>query len=239
MATPSTDMATPSTERPDGVRDELSRIIVAAASELLGHPYYRGLRDGSLPAVALAHLCCQDAYHLLPAYGRAHARCAGMARRNDHARLLANMSLVSLRSAAGSAEGLARLAQQFGLPEPEGPPEIAPATLDYVHFLTAASATSWVTGLGAVVPSAWLYQLVTDGLIDRSRSGGRYEEVIATMHPGPEYPAMVDGLLGVVEQFCMTASEEDRAVLVRHTELGARLEQAFVAAAWRISAPTA
>lgn len=186
------DMTIVITERPSGVRDELTGIIVAAAEGLLDHRYYRGLLDGSLPAGALAHLCRQDANHLLPAYGRAHARCAGMATRHRHARLLANMSLISLDSAASSAEGFAALAERFDLPGgPDGVPEIAPATLNYVTFLTASSATSLAAGLGAVLPSAWLYQLVTDELMARRDPGSRYSELIAMMHPGKEFAALV------------------------------------------------
>jgi len=230
-------MAIPTIGRPDTVRAELTDIIVPAAESLLEHDHYQGLLDGSLPAEGLAHLCQQDAHHLLPSYGRAHARCAGMARSHRHARLLAHMSLVSLNSANGSADGFPAMAARLGLPGgPDGAPAIAPATLHYASFLTASSAASLAAGLGAVLPSAWLYQLITDELMVRRDPEGRYGELLALMYPGEEFAALVAEFLELIEEFCAVGSAQDRSILTQHTVQAVRLEREFLDAAWRAGA---
>ena len=211
----------------------MSALVRPAADDLLGHPYYRGLLDGTLPPAALSALCRQDAHHLLPTYARALARCAGMARRHDHGQLLTRMALVSFESAAASAAGFAGLAARFGLPDAAaGAPEIAPPTLHYTGFLMASSAASPAAGLGAVLPSGWLYQLVTDELMARRDPGGRYGELLELMYPGAEFALLIDEFLQLVNEFGAQAWADDRDALLLHVERGVAYERAFVDAAW-------
>lgn len=227
-------MTTGSIERTSPLRTSLNALVQPAADDLLGHPYYRGLLDGTLPPAALSALCRQDAHHLLPTYARALARCAGMARRHDHAQLLARMALVSFESAAASAAGFAGLAARFGLPDATaGVPEIAPPTLHYTGFLTASSVASQAAGLGAVLPSAWLYQLVTDELMAHREPEGRYGELLALMYPGAEFALLIEEFLQLVDEFGAQAWADDRDTLLVHVERGVAYERAFVDAAWQ------
>lgn len=227
-------MTTGSIERTSPLRTSLSAIVLPAADDLLGHPYYRGLLDGTLPPAALSALCRQDANHLLPTYARALARCAGMTRRHDHALLLTRMALVSFESAASSAAGFTGMAARFGLPDATaGVPEIAPPTLHYTGFLMASSASSPAAGLGAVLPSAWLYQLVTDELMARRDPEGRYGELLALMYPGEEFAVLIEEFLRLTDEFGAGAWADDRDTLLLHVERGVAYERAFVDAAWQ------
>jgi thiaminase/transcriptional activator TenA len=227
-------MTTGSIERTSPLRTSLNALVQPAADDLLGHPYYQGLLDGTLPPAALSALCRQDAHHLLPTYARALARCAGMARRHDHAQLLARMALVSFESAAASAAGFAGLAARFGLPDATaGVPEIAPPTLHYTGFLTASSFASAAAGLGAVLPSAWLYQLVTDELMARREPEGRYGELLSLMYPGAEFALLIEEFLQLIDEFGAQALADDRDTLLLHVERGVVYERAFVDAAWQ------
>ncbi|HKN52821.1 MAG TPA: hypothetical protein VJX66_09985 [Amycolatopsis sp.] len=220
------------TETITPLRAELDRLVVPAAAELIDHPYYRGLADGSLPGAALSALCRQDNHHLLPTYARALAQCAAVATRHDHGRLLAKMSLVSFESALSSAAGFPGLAREFGLPDADGgAPEIAETTAKYVAFLRM-STVSPAAGLGAVLPSAWLYQLVTDDLMARRDPDTRYGGLIAIMYPGTEFVTLIEEFLTLLEEFWAdTAADHD--VLLAHVEQAIAHEKAFVDAAWQ------
>ena len=227
-----------SIERTSPLRTTLSALVRQAADDLLGHPYYRSLLDGTLPPAALSALCRQDAHHLLPTYARALARCAGMARQHDHARLLTRMALVSFENAAASAAGFAGLAARFGLPDATAAaPEIVPPTLHYCGFLMASSAASAAAGLGAVLPSAWLYQLVTDELMARREPGSRYGELLELMYPGAEFALLIEEFLPLVDEFGAWVWADDRDTLLVHVERGVAYERDFVDAAWQAGQP--
>ncbi|GAA3582939.1 hypothetical protein GCM10022222_79660 [Amycolatopsis ultiminotia] len=217
------------------LRAELTALITAGAKDLLEHPYYRGLLDGTLPAESLSHLCRQDAHHLLPTYARALSRCAATAQRNEHARLLCRMAHISFDSSAGSAAGFPAMAEKFGLPDgAAGAPAIAGATLGYVHFLTAATTGPLAAGLGATLPSAWLYQLVTDELIQLRKPETRYHELIEIMYPGKEYVALIEEFLTLIDEH--EADSGSAEVLLEQLGRAIAYEYDFVEAAWRAAA---
>src|SRR5687768_17290642 len=87
---------------------ELAEPVLAKVKE---HPFWAGLRDGSLPAESLAYFVEQDTSHLLPAYARALARTAAATRWDAHAALLA-------RSVMGSLEARDRLRGAYAELEP-------------------------------------------------------------------------------------------------------------------------
>jgi len=227
-------MGIPATARVSPLRIALSDIILPAAERLLAHPYYRGLLDGSLPGAALSALCLQDANHLLPSYAKALGRCAGLAWTNEQADLLAEMAKVSLDSAAGSMAGFPQLAQRYDLPgSGTGVPPIAPATSAYAEFLFACSSRSLAAGIGAVAPSAWLYQLVTDELMARRDPASRYGELLAMMYPGKEFAVLVEQFLILIERVYAASSPPEREELLSHLERSVGYEEAFVDAAWQ------
>ena len=218
---------------PSSLRGRLDDIVLPAAESLLDHDYYQGLLDGSLPPAAVSALARQDGNHLLPAYGRALAHCAVHVHRHQHARLLAHLAQVSLDSAAGSAAGFPATARRFGLPGADEPvPRIAPATRRYIAFLRSCSAGPVTAGVGAVLPSAWLYQVVSDQLMARRDPTGRYGELIELMYPGPDFAPLVDEFLVMAAEVHDEAPEQTRGLLPRAVADAVALETAFVDAAW-------
>ncbi|MCQ4084235.1 TenA family transcriptional regulator [Streptomyces sp. RB6PN25] len=231
-------MAIPIAAGPAGtaLRDELGEMIDETARRICEHPYYRGLRDGSLPGAALVHFTLQDSCHLLPGYGRANARCAALARTARQAEVLSRMATGSLEDCGVRLEAFHKTAARLGLqlpPEPDLPP-VAPATLAYTSFLTAASATSLAAGVGALLPSAWLYMLVTDDLVVRYDPFSRYAKEVEQAHPGEFYRGMLEDFLDVAEEISATEGPGGRRELACHAERAARYEWAFVDAAWRL-----
>ncbi|MDJ0345991.1 TenA family transcriptional regulator [Streptomyces sp. H10-C2] len=218
------------------VRSELAATVTDGARRISEHPYYRGLKDGTLPGAALVHFTLQDSCHLLPSYGRAHARCAALAGDSRRAALLSRMATGALEDCAVRLSGFAETAERLGLPyaAEEGPPPVAPATLGYVSFLGDSCAASIAAGIGALVPSAWLYLLVTDDLLDHHDPGARYASEVRKAHPGDFYREMLDEFLDLADEIAAGASAADRRELVRRAGHAVRYEWAFVDAAWRM-----
>jgi len=218
------------------LRAELTEIVERGAQRNKEHPYYRALRDGSLPGIVYAHFSRQDSYYVLPSYGKAHARCAGVARELAHARFLGRMAAICLDNSVADGRELEATARRLDLPvDPAGErPPIAPATLSYTSFLTAASVTSFTAGLGALLPCAWLQWLVSEDLLARHEPGSRYAELIRTSHPGEPFRELVEEFLTVVDEVGDGCSAAEREELVRHVEYAVRYEWALVEAAWRL-----
>ncbi|GAB2750817.1 TenA family protein [Kitasatospora kifunensis] len=217
------------------LREELGALVADGARRLCEHPYYEGLRDGSLPGAALLHFTLQDSCHLLPGYGRAQARCSALARDDRQAAVLSRMATGALEDCTVRLAGLSSTAERLGLElAPDGqPPAVAPTTLGYVSFLAAAGATSLAAGLGAVLPSAWLYMLVTDDLLARHDPCSRYAKEVENAHPGEFYRGMLADFIDLVEEVAAGSSASERRELVRNAGHAVRYEWAFVDAAWR------
>jgi thiaminase/transcriptional activator TenA len=211
---------------PSGSMTLLSTLIEESADQLIGHPYYRALCDGSLSEVAFDHFAAQDACYLLPAYGLALARCSTLVASLRHATFLSRMALQCLENAAAD-----RLSPRL---EAHGVPEASPTTVAYANFLTAATVRSASAGLGAVLPTAWLQLLVSDRLLLRCRPGTRYAEHVAGSHPGDVYRRWIDEFVGLVRELIEQACDADRADLLAHYRTGIRYEFALVESAWRL-----
>ncbi|MGK5637061.1 TenA family protein [Streptomyces sp. URMC 126] len=221
------------TERHPPARTELARTVGDTARRLLGHPFYRGLADGSLPDTALAHFLQQDHWHVLPAYAAAHARCAAVAADPRQALLFSRMGTGTAEDAERRQERVRRWGKDLRLPLADGTPEPLPTTLGYTAFLAAAPARSLPAGTGAVLPAAWLFLLVTDGLLTRRVPGSRYAAVIEEWHPGDTYRGLVDVFLATVDDIAKDCSPTGRRELVTHARHAAYFEWAHVDAAWR------
>jgi len=214
--------------------------LIQIAEPLLGavreHPFWTGLADGSLPPAALARFVAQDTDHLLPVYARALARCAASAPSNAHAALLS-------RSAFASLEARDRLRLAYGELTPAlrlvALPEIAaaePATRAHCATFTAASATSFVVGVGALLPMVWFNHRVSDQLLERHAPGSRYEPWIQAYHPGPGYTHAVRAFLAMVDAVAEEAGPRGRDQIVESFVAAAEHEPAFADTAWQARA---
>ncbi|MEV4256190.1 TenA family transcriptional regulator, partial [Spirillospora sp. NPDC049652] len=186
------------------LHEELREIRDPVLRQVQRHPFWAGLRDGSLPPEALARFVRQDTGFLLPAYARALARCAAFAADDGDAMLLA-------RSAAASLEAAERLRVAHGRPDDA---EAEPETLAHADFFAASAAAGFHAGVGALLPMVWFNAEVSDGLRDGVVPGSRHEKWIEVYHPGDGYAHAVRAFLDMADRAGRDGSARERAVLV-------------------------
>jgi thiaminase/transcriptional activator TenA len=217
-------------------RDELGEIRDLVLPQVLDHPFWSGLRDGSLPGAALRHFVEQDTGFLLPAYARALARCASLAADDTDAWLLAASAAASLEARDRLRAAYAELASGLGLPPLDQRAAEGPATNAHASFFMAASATSFHAGAGALLPMVWFNDAVTQSLVRGAAPGSRYRPWIEVYHPGADYQQAVQGFSTMVERAGRSASVRERADLIGQFRTGVRYEWLFAEACWRPAA---
>ena len=215
------------------MRKELMEIAVPVIERIKDHPFWSGLRDGTLPTEAMLHFTLQDSYHLLPAYARALARTAVAVRRDSHASLLVNAANGAFDAAASMIAHSGDVARSVGLTHDEHTvPRIDPLTAAQVSCFHAASATSAAAGLGALLPMSWFHIYVSDDLLKRHDPGSKYADWIANYHPGDPYRSYVELYLEMVDEFAEECSVQERADLIDRFTIATQYEWTFAESAW-------
>ncbi|MFI0787259.1 TenA family protein [Streptomyces lydicus] len=214
------------------LRDRLTATAAPVLREVLGHPFWAGLRSGSLPGEALTHFVEQDTGHLLPAYGRALARCAATAADDAHAAFFARAAVGTLEARDRLREALSGIAPDLGLRAPAADAPADPLTRAHCSFFLAAAATSPVAGLGALLPMAWFNHRVSADLARRCAPGSRYARWVALYQPAEGYARVVERFVTVAEETAQRGSDLDRAQLTDFFSAGVRYEWTFAESAW-------
>jgi thiaminase len=210
------------------LHDELYRIAEPMLEKVKAHPFWSGLREGTLPPTALLHYAEQDAWHLLPAYGRAMARCAANARSDRHAALLVAAANGSLDAATDMADRLGKLAEWLGHPRPDdSAAPVNPYTHAHTSFMVSASTDSLGAGVVGLLPMSWFHRYVAADLTERHQPGSRYADWIADYDPGAEFHGFIDMYLSMVDELGAQASEAELARMKESFLLGARYEWMF------------
>ncbi|WP_240135285.1 TenA family protein [Streptomyces sp. MUM 178J] len=214
------------------LQEELKELAAPALEKVKAHPFWSGLRDGSLPPESLAHFVRQDTAYLLPFYARALARTAAAARTDDYVALLGRSITGTLEARDRLREAYRELCGELGAPElgPDGMPD--PATHAHCAFFQAASARSFAAGFGALLPMVWFNHQVSDDLLKRHTPGSRYARWIEVYHPGEGYGYAVKAFLGAADRLGKELGDAERAELVKHFSVSTRYEWAFAEAAW-------
>lgn len=215
------------------LRDELWEIADPVLRKIMDHPFWSGLRDGSLPGEALVHFVQQDTGYLLPAFARALARLGALATEDSHTLLLGQCVHATLEAKDRLWKAFVELAPRLGIAPPTAQAPIDPATHAHCSFFHAATSTSLADGIGAVLPMVWFNVDLSDDLRDQQITGGRYAEWIAIYHPGEEYEYAVRVFLDMVEEIGERCSAADRQRLVEQFSIGVRYEWAFAEGAVR------
>ncbi|MYR89846.1 TenA family transcriptional regulator [Streptomyces sp. SID685] len=201
-------------------------------TQVRAHPFWTGLCDGTLPPASLWHFAEQDFRFTVPAYARALARTAAVARRPEQGALLAGAAGATFESLSRMSRELGVLADRFGTPEPAG--GISPTTLAHTSFLTAVSTASLAAAIGGLLPMTWFHQQVCLDLRRRLVPGTRYTDWIAQYCPGDGFDGYVEAYLALIDDFAATASEAELALLEDGFLHGAHYELAFCEAAWQL-----
>jgi thiaminase/transcriptional activator TenA len=188
------------------------------AADALGHPFVRGLADGSLPEELFARYVAQDAF-FLEAFARGYA--LGVAHSPDRAGVAAFADLLQgvrdeLRLHAGYA---ARLGIDLAAVHP------ADATLAYTNFLLASAALGDVGLLcAALTPCMRLYAHLGQTL--DPEAAGRYREWVNT-YAAAEFETLAATLERLLDRYAA-----DTAPVRAAYRRAMRLEVAFFSAAW-------
>nr|WP_221220163.1 TenA family protein [Mycolicibacterium sp. BK634] len=187
------------------------------ASEILAHPFVRGIADGTLPRVRFATYIAQDAF-FLESFARAYA--LALARSPDTATLLALADLIT-----GVREELAlhaSYAESWGIDMAGVEP--LDATSAYTEFLLATAGTQDVGVIyAAMTPCMRLYAWLGQS-IDADRAGP-YAQWVQT-YADPEFEKIARVLEGLLDD-----QAADSPAVRRAYRRAMRLELAFFDAA--------
>ena len=135
----------------------LERIGRPEVERWTGHPFVRGLADGSLPAEAFRWYLQQD-WLYLKNYVRVYARLAGQAP-DDAVEHLVGLAHDLARTELGLIrEMMAPYGVRFEGVEP------TPVNARYQAFLLDAAAGDFATGVAATMPCLWGYSMMSRSL---------------------------------------------------------------------------
>ncbi|ACZ87081.1 TenA family protein [Streptosporangium roseum] len=209
------------------LQEELMEIRDPLLRKVQDHPFWSGLRDGSLPGEALARFVQQDTGFLLPAYARALARCAAAAPDDADTLLLGQSVVGTLTARDRLRRAYTTLAGELGLPELQAGLPADPATQAHASFFAAASARSFYAGVGALLPMVWFNAEVSDNLRRDAAPGSRYLPWIEVYHPGDSYGYAVRAFLDMVDRAGESCSARERQLIVEQFSISVRYEWAF------------
>ncbi|MCW2881619.1 MAG: putative transcriptional activator, TenA family [Sphaerisporangium sp.] len=209
------------------LHEELMEIRDPVLRKVQDHPFWSGLRDGSLPGESLAYFVQQDTGYLLPAYARALARCAAAAPDDADTFLLGQSVAGTLMARDKLRQAYTGLAGRLGLPELGAQPLLDPATHAHTSFFAAASARSFYAGIGALLPMVWFNAEVSDSLKENASPGSRYLPWIEVYHPGESYGYAVRAFLDMVDRAGESCSAWQRELIVEQFSISIRYEWAF------------
>lgn len=215
------------------LHEDLLEIAEPVLRKVKDHPFWSGLRDGSLPGEALAHFVHQDTGYLLPAYARALARCAATAQLDSHALLFGRSIFGTLEAKDKLRKAYAELAPRLGTPELGEQLPVDAATHAHASFFAAASATSFHSGVGALLPMVWFNFQVSNDLKENHVPGSKYAPWIEVYHPGETYAYAVKAFLGMVDQVGESSSAQQRQEVIDQFSISIRYEWAFAECNWR------
>ncbi|WP_320065203.1 hypothetical protein [Micromonospora sp. RTGN7] len=216
------------------VRPALERVAAPVLDRVRAHPFWRGLRAGTLPAPVLWHFAEQDARFLVPAYARALSRCAALAPRDAHGELLSAAATATFGSLPRLREELALLATAVG-----GAPAAPATTPDpvvhaYASFLLAAPATSFAGAVGALLPMSWFHLAISEELRRHPAGGPRYARWVAQFRAHDGFADYLSGFVGLVEAVAAGCVPAERTHLLELFSTGADYELSFADSAWQL-----
>lgn len=220
------------------LHEHLQALAEPVLRKVIDHPFWSGLRDGSLPPESLTHFVEQDTGFLLPAYARALARCATMAADDAHVALLGRSIVGTLGARDRLRATYAELAGQLGAAPPatappgQASPAVDPGTCAHAAFFQAASTTSAAAGVGALLPMVWFNFHVSDDLRRNHHPGSRYAPWIEAYHPGQDYRRAVHAFLSMADELGEQLSAAGRCELVENFVTSTRYEWLFAETSW-------
>ncbi|MFD9205674.1 TenA family protein [Streptomyces sioyaensis] len=207
--------------------DDLAELAAPVLRDVLDHPFWAGLRRGTLPGEALVRFVEQDTGHLLPCYGRAFARCAAVTADDADLVLLSRCAAETLASGPRLRAALDGLAPALGVRRPDPGAGARHAARVQCATVTAAAATSRAAGLGVLLPFMLFHLEVCEDLRARQRPGSRYVPWLEAYLPGDGARYAVRAVRELADRFGATATPAETAETADWFLRGARCELAF------------
>ena len=220
----------PTIER-NGFTNELWHSMQSIYSEILTHPFLRGLTDGTLTEERFRYYILQDAVYLRD-YARALS-LAGIRSPNEDALVMFNEHSTGAITVERSLhEGFLK---DLGIAREEADQTSpSPTTLAYTSFLLrTATLGDYSEVLGAVLPCYWIYWEVGKALLDKGSPNPRYQKWIGT-YGGEEFGALVEAVLDLTDKDCEGLNPAQRARVKDAFVTTSRYEWMFWDAAWKL-----
>ena len=193
-------------------------------TEILAHPFVRGLTDGSLSREAFRFYVVQDALYLRE-FARALSVAAARAPADDWIIMFNEHAANALRVERALHEGFFK---DFGLtPAAVAATPLAPVNQAYTSYLIAvAYGAPFHENVAALLPCYWIYWEVGKALEQAGSPEPLYTRWIAT-YAAEEFGAVVRAVLAVVDAVAARLGPTEREAMRRHAVTTARYEWMF------------
>ena len=214
----------------DGAFERLRGGTGALWTGFTGHPFVRGLGDGTLPAPAFRRYLTQD-YLFLIQFARAYALAGYKASRPTDLRAASE----GFAAILGELPLHVSYCAGWGLDEPAmaAEPE-ALETVAYTRFVLDCGAAGDLLDLyAALAPCVLGYAEIGLGLNTGRAVGNPYASWIAT-YAGPDYQAAAAATCGTLDRLWAERGGDARAAALQATfDTAVRLETSFWEMGWR------
>ena len=210
--------------------DELRQSAAPIWEADLGHPFVRGIADGTLPTEKFKFYLVQDYLFLLD-YSRVFAH--GVIKAPDEA----TMALFSqlLNETLNTEMDLHRgYCEKFGISaaEMEQAP-VAPTTHAYTrHLLNVAQSGTLMDIIAGVLPCQWGYAEIGTTLAQQGGSPEPLYQEWIEMYASEEFLALGKWLRGLLNELTAESSSAEKERLKRHFLFSSRYEYLFWEMAW-------
>jgi thiaminase/transcriptional activator TenA len=193
-------------------------------TEILAHPFVRGLTDGTLAREAFRFYVVQDALYLRE-FARALSVAAARAPADDWIIMFNEHAANALRVERALHEGFF---QEFGLtPAAVAATPLAPVNQAYTSYLLAvAYGAPFHENVAALLPCYWIYWEVGKALEQAGSPEPLYRRWIAT-YAAEDFGAVVRAVLAVVDAVAARLGPTEREAMRRHAVTTARYEWMF------------
>ena len=210
--------------------DELRQSAAPIWEADLGHPFVRGIADGTLPTEKFKFYLIQDYLFLLD-YSRVFAH--GVIKAPDEA----TMALFSqlLNETLNTEMDLHRgYCEKFGISaaEMEQAP-VAPTTHAYTrHLLSVAQSGTLADIIAGVLPCQWGYAEIGTTLAQQGGSPEPLYQEWIEMYASEEFLALGKWLRSLLNELTAESSSTEKERLKRHFLFSSRYEYLFWEMAW-------
>jgi thiaminase (transcriptional activator TenA) len=209
---------------------QLWQSIEPVYRKTLGHPFLKGLTDGSLPQDRFRFYIIQDSLYL-KFFSQALNLLASKALTEDWAMTLSRHAIESIQA---ERELHDKILLSYGV-SPAEAARVAPAPTNRAyanHLLNSVSRLSFAEGLAAMLPCYWVYWEVGKELKKKGSPEAAYQRWI-DQYAGESYGKTVQVVLDMMNRSITAASSGERASARELFVLSSRYEYMFWDMAWR------